>query len=33
MASAPKYMLEELKKRVPREYHSVIKVFIKEEAN
>jgi hypothetical protein len=33
MASAPKYTLEELKKRVPREYHSVIKVFMKEEAN
>jgi hypothetical protein len=33
MAGAPKYTLEELEKRVPREYHSVIKVFIKEEAD
>jgi hypothetical protein len=33
MAGALKYTLEELKKRVPREYHSMIKVFIKEEAN
>jgi hypothetical protein len=33
MAGAPKYTLEELKKHVPREYHSVINVFIKEEAD
>jgi hypothetical protein len=33
MARAPKYTLEELKKRVPREYHSVIKVFLKEEVD
>jgi hypothetical protein len=33
MASALKYMLEELKKRIPHEYHSMIKVFIKEEVN
>jgi hypothetical protein len=33
MAGAPKYTLEELEKRVPREYHSVIKVFMKKEAD
>jgi hypothetical protein len=33
MVGALKYMLKELKKRVPHEYHSIIKVFIKEEAN
>jgi hypothetical protein len=33
MAGAPKYTLEELKKHVPREYHSVINIFIKEEAD
>jgi hypothetical protein len=33
MTGAPKYTLKELKKRVPHEYHSVIKVFIKEEVN
>jgi hypothetical protein len=33
MARALKYMLEELKKHVPHEYHSMIKVFIKEEVD
>jgi hypothetical protein len=33
MAGALKYMLEELKKHVPCEYHSMIKVFIKEEVD
>jgi hypothetical protein len=33
MARALKYMLEELEKRVPHEYHSMIKVFIKEEVD
>jgi hypothetical protein len=33
MAGALKYMLKELKKHVPHEYHSMINIFIKEEAN
>jgi hypothetical protein len=33
MARALKYMLEELKKHVPHKYHSMIKVFIKEEVD
>jgi hypothetical protein len=33
IARALKYILEELKKHVPREYHSVIKVFMKEKAD
>jgi hypothetical protein len=33
MARALKYMLEELEKHVPHEYHSMIKVFMKEEVD